>query len=407
MTIILFDNNARESLYPFTQTKAVADLRFGIFTAKERWELISGLPVYINTKNYLSDLYEKFVADATLENDFLFIDAALRDEDAWRTQILSLQIGEAIYDDIGLIAGRTNKTITDFGINTTESFFENVSVTDTAQRLQFPWKIAQWNDEQLRRDFLLLFSRMQTQPVSETNKIIQAENIIIEEGAVVEHCIINASTGPVYIGKNATVMEGSILRGPVAICEGATVKMGAKIYGATTVGPYCTVGGEIKNSVLQSFSNKAHDGYLGDAVIGSWCNLGAGTSNSNVKNSAADIFMFNNAIEEINVGKKCGVIMGDYSRTAINTPINTGTIIGICCSILSEGLTPNMIDNFSWGMKNASVYEIHKAIEHINNWKKLKGEELSDAEISVLKYIFEKRQSNNIAKKSSKRSNKN
>jgi UDP-N-acetylglucosamine diphosphorylase/glucosamine-1-phosphate N-acetyltransferase len=392
MTIILFDNKARESLYPFTQTKAVADLRYGIFTAKERWQLISGLPVYINTNNFLTDLYEKPVHESMAENDFLFVDAALKDEDAWRTQILSLQIGEAVYDDIGLIAGRTNKTIQDFGINTTESFFENVSVTDTAQRLKYAWQISQWNDEQFRRDFLLLFSRMQTQPVSETDKIIQPENIIIEEGAVVEHCIINASTGPIYIGRNATVMEGSMLRGPVAICEGATVKMGTKIYGATTVGPYCTVGGEIKNSVLQSFSNKAHDGYLGDAVIGSWCNLGAGTSNSNVKNSAADIFIFNDAIKEnFNVGKKCGVIMGDYSRTAINTSINTGTIIGICCSIFGEGLTPVVIDNFSWGMKDASVYEIHKAIEHINNWKKLKGYELSAAEISVLKYIFDKK----------------
>ncbi len=393
MTIILFDNKARESLYPFTQTKAVADLRFGIFTAKERWKLISGLPVYINTDNYLTDLYEKPVKESIVENDFLFIDAALKDEDTWRTQILSLQIGDAIYDDIGLIAGRTVNAINDFSINATESFFENVSVTDTAKRLQYAWQISQWNDEQLRRDFLLLFSRMQTQPVSETNKIIQPENIIVESDAVIENCIINASTGPVYIGKNAFVMEGSMLRGPIAICEGVTVKMGAKIYGATTVGPYCTVGGEIKNSVLQSFSNKAHDGYLGDAVIGSWCNLGAGTSNSNVKNSATDIFMFNDATKEnFNVGKKCGVVMGDYSRTAINTSINTGSMFGICCSIFGEGLTPAMIDNFSWGIKNASVYEIHKAIEHINNWKKLKGYELSAAEISVLKYIFDKRQ---------------
>ena len=392
MIIILFDNKARESLYPFTQTKAVADLRFGIFTAKERWELISGLPVYINTNNFLTDLYEKPVQESIAENDFLFIDAALRDEDIWRTQILSLQIGEAIYDDIGLIAGRTVNPINNFSVNTTESFFENISVTDTAKRLQYAWQISQWNDEQLRRDFLLLFSRMQTQSVSETNKLIQPENIIIDTDAVIENCIINASTGPVYIGKNATVMEGSMLRGPVAICEGAIVKMGTKIYGATTVGPYCTVGGEIKNSVLQSFSNKAHDGYLGDAVVGLWCNLGAGTSNSNVKNSATDIFMFNDATKEnFNVGKKCGVIMGDYSRTAINTSINTGSTIGICCSIFGEGLTPNMIDNFSWGTKNVTVYEIHKAIEHINNWQKLKGHELSAAEISVLKYIFERR----------------
>ena len=403
MTIILFDNKAREGLYPFTQTRAVADLRYGIFTPKERWELISGLPVYINTSNYLGNLYEAFVADENMENDFLFIDAALKDEDAWRTQILSLQIGEAVYDDVGMIAGRTDKAIHDFNSNTSESFFKNIPVGDAAQRLQFPWQITQWNDEQLRRDFLLLFSRMQTQPVSETNKTIQPENIIIEENAIVEHCAINASTGPVYIGKNALVMEGSMLRGPIAICEGATVKMGTKIYGATTVGPYCTVGGEIKNSVLQSFSNKAHDGYLGDAVIGSWCNLGAGTSNSNVKNSATDIFMFNEVTKEnFNAGKKCGVIMGDYSRTAINTSINTGSIFGVCCSIFGEGLTPNMIDNFSWGLKNAAVYEIHKAIEHINNWKNFKGHKLSDAEISVLKYIFDKRQSNNIT--TSKRS---
>lgn len=400
MYIILFDNKARGSLYPFTQTKAVADLRYGIFTAKERWELISGFPVYINTNNYLTDLYENPIQESVKENDFLFIDAALKDADALRTQILSLQIGEALYDDINLIAGRTNKTIHDFSINTTESFFEKISVTDTAQRLQYAWQISQWNDEQLRRDFLLLFSRMQTQPVSETNKIIQPENIIIDTDAVVENCIINASTGPVYIGKNALIMEGSMLRGPVAICENATVKMGTKIYGATTIGPYCTVGGEIKNSVLQSFSNKAHDGYLGDAVIGSWCNLGAGTSNSNVKNSAADIFMFNDAAKEnFNVGKKCGVIMGDYSRTAINTSINTGSMIGICCSIFGEGLTPTMIDNFSWGTRNASVYEIDKAIEHINNWQKLKGQELSAAEISVLKYIFDRKQSANIKTK--------
>ncbi len=391
MNIILFDNKAREDLYPFTQTKAVADLYYGIFTSKERWELISGLPVYINTINYLADLYDQPVNDVIIENDFLLIDASLKDEDSLRTQILSLQTGEALYDELGLIAGRSAAELNKFNINDTESFFQSVIITDEVVRLQYAWQLFQWNDEQLRRDFLLLFSRIQTQPISETNKIIQPENIIIEEGAVVEHCIINALTGPVYIGKNAIVMEGSMLRGPVAICEGAAVKMGTKIYGATTVGAYCTVGGEIKNSVLQPFSNKAHDGYLGDAVIGSWCNLGAGTSNSNIKNSAADISIFNELTSiNINVGKKCGVIMGDYTRTAINTSINTGSVFGICCSIFGEGLTPNMIGNFSWGIKSTSVYDIHKAIEHINNWKRLKGQELSAAEISVLKYIFDK-----------------
>ncbi len=404
MMIILFDNKERNSLYPFSQTKAIADLRYGIFNAKERWELISGLPVYITTINYLHDLYEMPAEDTIAGNDFLLIDAAIKDEDILRTQILSLQQGAALYDEFGLIAGRTTKPLNEFNVSDNENYFESFTVTDKAIRLEHASQIVQWNDEQLRRDFLLLFSRKQTQVVSETNKFIQPENIIIEEDAMVEHCIINASTGPVYIGKHATVMEGCMLRGPVAVCENATVKMGSKIYGATTVGPYCTVGGEIKNSVLQSFSNKAHDGYLGDAVIGSWCNLGAGTSNSNIKNSAANVFIYNPSTNEnINAGKKSGVIMGDYSRTAINTSINTGSVFGICCSIFGEGLTPNIIDNFSWGMKNASVYEFHKAIEHINNWKNLKGQQLTAIEVSVLKYIFEQRQKENIKSKSSKK----
>jgi UDP-N-acetylglucosamine diphosphorylase/glucosamine-1-phosphate N-acetyltransferase len=402
MVIILFDNKARNGLYPFTQTKAVADLRYGIFTPKERWELISGFPAYINTINYLSPLYNGNEIAAP-ENDFLFIDAALRDADALRSQILSLQTGEALQDEFGLIAGRMTNDLQTFDVIDFQKFFNTISQADNVERLEYAWQLAQWNDEQLRKDFLLLFARSSAQKLSETNKIIQPENIIIEEDAVVEHCIINASAGPVYIGKHATVMEGCMLRGPIAICENATIKMGAKIYGATTVGPYCTVGGEIKNSVLQSFSNKAHDGYLGDAVIGSWCNLGAGTSNSNIKNSAADVLVYNDLTNSsVNAGKKCGVIMGDYTRTAINTSINTGSVFGICCSIFGEGLTPTIINDFSWGMKNASVYEIHKAIEHINNWKKLKGQKLSAEEISVLKYIFDRKQSNNKTKSSKK-----
>jgi hypothetical protein len=166
--------------------------------------------------------------------------------------------------------------------------------------------------------------------------------------------------------------------------------MGAKIYGGTTVGPFCTVGGEIKNSVLQSYSNKAHDGYLGSSVIGSWCNLGAGTNNSNVKNSGADIMQQHQVPgEKINIGKKYGAIMGDYSRTAINTSINSGSVIGISCNIFGEGLTPKIIKDFSWGINNSSNYQFEKAIEHINNWKEMKEEKLSSAEISVLKYIFE------------------
>ena len=387
MVIILFDSKAKQNLYPLAETKAVAELRYGIFSMKERWETISGLPVFIHTEKYLTALYERFPQD-----EYLYIDASLKDEDALRSQILSLQTGNALYDDIGLIAGRTSNLVHDFNANSSENSFENIFVTDTALRLQFPWQLFLWNEEQLRRDFLLLFARSTTKKNSDTNKIIQPENIIIEEGAVVEYCFINASTGPVFIGKNATLMEGSMLRGPIAICENAVVKMGSKIYGATTIGPSCTVGGEIKNAVLQSFSNKAHDGYLGDSVIGSWCNLGAGTSNSNVKNAAGNISMWHKASNTyMNVGKKCGVIMGDYSRTAINTSINSGTMIGVCCNIFGAGLSPKMIKDFTWGMNENGNYKFEKAIEHINNWKAIKGEKLSSAEISVLRYIFERR----------------
>jgi UDP-N-acetylglucosamine diphosphorylase/glucosamine-1-phosphate N-acetyltransferase len=387
MVIVLFDTDAKQNLYPLAQTKAVADLRCGIFSVKERWEAISGLHVYILPEKYLSALYEP-----PPDDEYLLIDALLKDEDEIRAQILSLQTGEALCDEQGIIAGRTTADILRFNAARPPLYFEKIIDAKPAARLEFSWQLILWNDEQLRRDFLLQFARSTTQTISDTNEVIQPENIIIEEGAVVEHCIINTSTGPVYIGKNATVMEGSILRGPIAICENAVVKAGAKIYGATTIGPHCTAGGEIKNSLLQCYSNKAHDGYLGNSVIDCWCNIGAGTSNSNVKNTGGEINVWHEASgENINVGRKFGMIMGDYNHTAINTSLNSGSVIGICNNIFGEGLMPKTIGDFRWGTHHTSNYKFDKAVEHIRNWKKMKGLELSSAEVSVLKYIFERR----------------
>ncbi|HYK44253.1 MAG TPA: putative sugar nucleotidyl transferase [Parafilimonas sp.] len=385
MVIILFDTNERQNLYPLTEIRAVSALRCGIFSAKERWEMISGLPVFVQTEGYLMRLYDQIPQD-----EYLWIDASLWDEPSLRAQILSLQTGEALEDEHGFIAGRITCEAGEFDYRQPEKFFSKLTSVENARRLQFPWQIFQWNDEQLRKDFLLIFSRLTSQPISTTNQIVQPENIIAEEGAVVEHCIINGSTGPVYIGKNAVVMEGTMIRGPVAICEGAVVKMGARLYGATTIGPYCIAGGEIKNSVMQSFSNKAHDGYLGDSVIGSWCNLGAGTSNSNIKNTAGQVNVWHNRSGEyVSIGAKCGVIMGDYSRTAINTSINTGSVIGVCCSLFGEGFPPRHIRNFNWGFQTPTPYELEKALIDMNNWQKLKGKELTEEEVSVLRYIFE------------------
>nr|MBA2745900.1 glucose-1-phosphate thymidylyltransferase [Flavisolibacter sp.] len=253
--------------------------------------------------------------------------------------------------------------------------------------IMYPWQIIQQNARAMEMDVQLLKSTRRFQKPSSTNKII-GSSLLIEKGAIMEHCIINATEGSVYIGKNAVIMEGTLIRGPVSVGEGAVVKMGSRIYGATTIGPGCTVGGEIKNSVLLGFSNKAHDGYLGDSVIGEWCNLGAGTSNSNLKNNAAPVWIHTlHGLRQ--VGLKCGVMMGDYSKTAINTSINTGTVIGVCANVFGHGLTPKYIPSFSWGSEGITRYQLEKALADLDNWKSFKGQSLLENERTILKHIFE------------------
>jgi len=225
-----------------------------------------------------------------------------------------------------------------------------------------------------------------TLELNSSSQIIHAYNIFVEEGAILENCILNASEGPIYIAKNSKIMDGAILRGPIFIDEGSIVKMGATIYGGTSIGKNCVVGGEIKNSIINNFSNKAHHGYLGDSIIGKWCNLGAGSSTSNVKNNGSDV-MLQLANAELNAGNKFGLLMGDYSRSAINTSFNTGTVVGTCCNIFTEGLTPKYIPNFSWGCKGER-YELPKAFTDIENWKIMKGETLSKEERELLKNLY-------------------
>ena len=255
--------------------------------------------------------------------------------------------------------------------------------------IHYPWQLFQLNDWALREDFELITSKRKSKAISKTNKLVNRRAIFMEAGAKVENCTLNAAEGPVYIGKNATIMEGSMIRGPVAICDGAVVKMGAKIYGATTIGPFCTAGGEIKNSVLFGFSNKAHDGYLGDSVLGEWCNLGAGTTNSNVKNNAGEVKYWVDADKkEISAGTKGGMLMGDYSKAAINTSFNTGTVVGVCCNVVTPGLTPKLIPNFSWGADGITKYKLNKALLDIDNWKKLKGATITEREKQILTDIY-------------------
>ena len=313
---IQFSKTDTALFYPFSQTRLPEDIRIGILTIREKWEMIQ----------------------ASKGGDLANL-------------INPLQLP-------GIIDPSATKLL--------------ANCTD----------IIKWNDWSIRQDYALITNGRTSAAISATNKIMNSINIFIEEGAVVEHCFLNATEGPIYIAKNATVMEGSMLRGPLAIGENAVVKMGAKIYGASTIGPFCTAGGEIKNAVMMSHSNKAHDGYLGDSVLGSWCNLGAGTSNSNIKNTAGVVRIKLKSVEII-AGNKFGLLMGDYSRAAINTSFNTGTVVGVCCNVFTNGLTPKYIPDFSWGC-NGEKYLLEKAFLDIDNWKRLKGRSISDEEKQIL-----------------------
>jgi len=386
MSIILFDGACRQSLLPLTFTSAVADIRMGAFTGRERWEMLAGEKVFIHAENYLQPLYDNVPAGA-----HIWIDASVLPDAALVHAILQLEEGACLLDDNGLIAGCSVVDAATFHVGNATAYFPIVKQFSAVRRLQYPWQVFQWNDVMIREDVALIQSKKTFSVLPAGNQYINEANIFIEEGAELSCSIINATTGPVYIAKGATVMEGCLIRGPFVLGEGASLKMGTKIYGATTIGPYCAAGGEVKNIVMQAYSNKGHDGYLGDSVIGRWCNLGAGTSNSNVKNTGGTVKMWHYAINGfLPVGIKAGVVMGDYSRTAINTSLNTGTVTGICCNIFDGGLLPKYIPGFSWGGRGIEKYRFEKALEDIANWKKMKHHRLDDAEKAVLKYIFEK-----------------
>ena len=385
MAIILFDNAFRRSLLPFTYTKAVADIRFGICSVKERWGFFSQDPVYVHTDKYLQVLYP-----APEEGEHLWIDAAVVPDIHLVADILSLKSGSCLADEKGIIAGKA--TIDFHSFNAADYFhlFKDIIDHEPVIRLEHPWQMMQWNESMLRQDYDWVIPGRISQPLPSTVNAAVPSHIFIEEGAELSYCTLNAGTGPIYIGKNAIIMEGSVIRGPFAMGENAVLKMNSRVYGATTLGPYCTGGGEIKNSVMMGYSNKAHDGYLGDSVVGEWCNFGAGSTNSNIKNTAGNIKIWDiHSNKYVFVGQKCGIMMGDYSHAAINSSINTGTLIGICCNVFGVGLLPTIIPNFSWGV-NGTRYVFEKALADIGNWKKLKNRSLSEAEMLVLQFIFSK-----------------
>lgn len=383
MQIVLFDNKHRNKLYPFTQTHAVADLRMGILTNKERWEYISGTEVWVLTEDYLQPIYNEHIS-----GDILLIDASVIFTEEQAQKILQIPTGYYAAYSKGFIAGRftTNESF-DFNALNNLSFDKMINWKDEVLRLDHPWQIFQWNEAMIKSDFALITEGRKSASIDESNTVINPQNIFVEEGAHISCSILNASTGYIYIGKNAIIMEGCLIRGSFALCENSLLKMGAKIYGATTLGPNCVGGGEIKNTVMLANSNKAHDGYLGDSVIGEWCNLGAVTSNSNVKNNAGIVGIQSNDGTVTDVAQKCGVLMGDYTRTAINSSINTGSVYGISCNVFGTGLLPKKLNDFTWGTE--AKYNFEKALNDIDNWKKMKGQNLNETEIKVLQSLYQ------------------
>jgi UDP-N-acetylglucosamine diphosphorylase / glucose-1-phosphate thymidylyltransferase / UDP-N-acetylgalactosamine diphosphorylase / glucosamine-1-phosphate N-acetyltransferase / galactosamine-1-phosphate N-acetyltransferase len=338
--VYLNDITSKQTLQPFTLTRHTANIRVGILTIKQKWELLLGENVSLVHIDGCVNIPANIIP--TLSN---------------YKQILQL--------------ASQQKVITN---------------SDTIKSIQYPWHITQLCDYAINEDYRLLTSNKQSQSLSQTNTTINPSNIFVSENASIEHCILNASAGPIYIDKGATVQEGSIIRGPFYLGKNATVKMGAKIYGATSIGNNCIVGGEIKNSTIFDYSNKSHDGYLGDSVLGSWCNLGAGTSNSNIKNTAGNIKIQLSAdTNKINAGIKAGLFMGEYSRAAINTSFTTGTVVGVCCNVFGNSNPPKYINNFTWGNEQ---YDFNKAVSHIQNWMQLKNETISNEQIETLKNLY-------------------
>jgi UDP-N-acetylglucosamine diphosphorylase/glucosamine-1-phosphate N-acetyltransferase len=383
MNYILFDGTVRNALLPFTFTRPVADIRIGIFTIREKWENYLKSTTTTITEEYLSEKYPM----VELEENVL-INASFCPNEALVNLVMELAENQAIFYGDEVIAFYTKDTQDEVDFET----YEAIEYEGDILRLENTWDIFSKNAEALQADFNFITEGRTSEPISSTNRLICPENIFIEEGAKVEHSILNATDGPIYVGKNAEIWEGSLIRGGLALCDHAVVKMGAKIYGATTVGPHSKVCGEISNSVIFGYSSKGHEGYLGNAVLGEWCNIGADSNNSNLKNNYSKVRIWNYATESFEqTGLQfCGLMMGDHSKSAINTMFNTGTVIGVNCNIYVPGFPGNFVPSFSWGGASGfTSYQPVKAFEAAKVMMARRGVEFTTQDEDILNHVFE------------------
>lgn len=383
MNYILFDGTVRNALLPFTFTRPVADIRVGILTIREKWEKYLGYTTTTITEEYLMDKYPMVEME---EN--IMINASFLPNEVLVEMVEGLEENQAIFYGDEVIAFYTKDTQEEVDFDS----YEVIEYTEDLLRIEHPWDIFQKNDAAIREDFELLTEGRVSQPIPASVNVIAPENIFIEEGAKLEFVTLNASTGPIYIGKNSEIMENSVIRGPFALCEEAQVKLATKVYGATTVGPHSRIGGEVNNSVLFGYSNKGHDGFLGNSVLGEWCNIGADTNNSNLKNNYEEVKLWSYEKEGfVRTGLQfCGLMMGDHSKCGINTMFNTGTVVGVSANIFGSGFPRNFVPSFSWGGASGfTTYVTKKAFETAKIVMSRRHVEFSEQDAAILEHVFE------------------
>jgi UDP-N-acetylglucosamine diphosphorylase/glucosamine-1-phosphate N-acetyltransferase len=383
MNYILFDGEVRNSLLPFTYTRPVADIRIGILTLREKWEKHLSLTTTTITEEYLEDKYPM----VELEENIM-INASFLPTKKLVAQVKSLQKNEAIFKGDDVIAFFTTDSQEEVDFDSYKQF----DYEEALLQVKNTWDIFSLNDKAIQQDFDLITEDRTSQPIPEGVQAINPQNIFIEEGAKLTFATLNATNGPIYIGENAEIMEGVVVRGALAMCENSVLKLGAKIYGATTLGPFCKVGGEVNNSVLFGYSSKGHDGFLGNSVIGEWCNLGADTNNSNLKNNYTEVKLWDyNTRRFAKTGLQfCGLMMGDHSKCGINTMFNTGTVIGVSVNIFGSGFPRNFVPSYSWGGASGFIeYKTAKVFEVAKEVMRRRGLEFDAKEQAILEHVFE------------------
>ena len=383
MNYILFDSDVRDTLLPFTYTKPVADIRIGILTIREKWEKRLGLTTTTITADYLEEKYPM----VEMEENIL-INASFCPTESLVEKVKNLSKNEAIFKGEDVLAFHTTQSQEEVDFDT----YTQIEFDEELIQIKNTSDIFTHNGKAIQQDFDLITEERTSETIPAGIQVINPGNIFIEEGAQILFSTLNASEGPIYIGKDALIMENSSIRGPFAMCENAVVKMGAKIYKDTTIGPFSKVGGEISNAVIFGYSSKGHDGYLGNSVIGEWCNLGAGTNNSNLKNNYSEVKLWNYETERFaKTGLQfCGLIMGDHSKCAINTMFNTGTVVGVSANLFGSGFPRNFTPSFSWGgAAGYETFQMNKVSEVVTAVMKRKNLVFDAVDQKILDHVFE------------------